>query len=210
MTATIRYDHFYTLNHVFLNLRAACAAQRISHSNSLNRIQFSAFRKNSNSGARMVNSPVASSPPLAGAPESAAAAVAAVAASEDYSDFLMSLVRVPPPPGFVHVGARVEHLIADREATVAELVCEALTVPEAYTLGLLRLGAIYFCPVPPLMSQDIKSRMPEERRAAAERLRAEALEVAGKRDVSPACKAVPAFFPSSCIYSISPYCDLHK
>ena len=61
---------------------------------------------------------------------SATAAPTDWAADGDYPATLLQALAVPPGPGFRPLGARVEHLLAPRQGRVAQLVGEALSLPE--------------------------------------------------------------------------------
>ncbi|KAL4856877.1 RNA pseudouridine synthase 6 [Chlorella vulgaris] len=65
---------------------------------------------------------------------------------------LMEALAIPPAPGFRTHGARVEHLLAPRDGCLADVITEALQLPQGAAELLLRFGAIHTCPVPPALS----------------------------------------------------------
>lgn len=52
------------------------------------------------------------------------------AADDDYAATLMQALAIPPGPGFRPLRARVEHLLAPRQGPVAQVVTEALALPQ--------------------------------------------------------------------------------
>ncbi|KAK9831405.1 hypothetical protein WJX81_002433 [Elliptochloris bilobata] len=63
------------------------------------------------------------------------------------------------------LGPRVEHLIVDQPGLLSDIVAEALELPKAFVLELLRFGAIFCSAVPPPMNpeasrKDLKRAVP--------------------------------------------------
>ncbi|KAL6779699.1 hypothetical protein ACKKBG_A13370 [Auxenochlorella protothecoides x Auxenochlorella symbiontica] len=72
-------------------------------------------------------------------------------AMPDPIETIRACLASPLPPGYRNPGPRVEHLLAPREDFVSTLVAEGLQLPQDVVAGLIEIGAVYCCPVPPAL-----------------------------------------------------------